>query len=280
MTDPGFVGSPRWSAGGAGPARTELIAFLERAGQASPAKEAAARWFELVPLAEGQRVLDAGCGIGLMLPRLARAVGPSGHVTGLDHSVDLLERARERLRAEAVDGWAETRPGDINHLPFPGAAFDVASTERVLMHQEDPTATLRELRRVVKPGGYVVAVEPDLRSCRLEGDFDTATLALMVERLVKGVRHPSVGLELYRRMQEAGLVERRLIPVAPVITRADELPFLRLPETSRSLVEEGVLGREQAERALAGLEESSRKGTLACFLGYFIAVGRVPSHEP
>jgi SAM-dependent methyltransferase len=278
LKGPGFVGSPRWSPGSSGAPRTELIEFLERAGRASPAREAAERWFELVPLGAGQSVLDAGCGIGLMLPRLARAVGSSGRVTGLDHSADLLERAHERVLAEALDSQADVRLGDVNHMPFPDASFDVATAERVLMHQEDPTDTLREMRRVVRPGGLVVAIEPDLRSCRLEGNLDGGAFALMLERLVKGVRHPSVGLELNRRMHEAGLVERKLVPVGPVITRAEELPFLRLQETSRSLVEGGVLTRERAEGAIAGLEASSREGTLACFLGYFIAVGKVPGH--
>ena len=99
----------------------------------------------------------------------------------------------------------------------------------------------------------------------------------MLERLVEGVRHPSIGSELYRRMHEAGLLERKLVPVSALITRAEDLHFLRLPETSRKLVEDGRLTQERRQRALAGLEASSREGTLACFVGYFIAVGRVPA---
>jgi ubiquinone/menaquinone biosynthesis C-methylase UbiE len=277
MSDPSFVGSPRWSPGGAGAPRAELIEFLERAGRASPARDAAERWFDVVPLRQGQRVIDAGCGIGLMLPRLARAVGSSGHVVGLDHAEDLLERARERVHAEALDAVVELRRGDINGMDFPAGTFDIATTERVLMHQEDPTATLRELRRIVKPGGFVVAVEPDLRCCRLDGNVDVEAIQLMLERLVKGVRHPSVGSELYRRMHDAGLLERQLVPVSAIITRAEDLHFLRLRETSRKLVEDGLLSQERVNRALAGLEESGREGTLACFVGYFIAVGRVPA---
>lgn len=277
MSAPTFVGSPRWSAGGTSAPRAELIEFLERAGAASPARDAAERWFEVVPLRQGQHVIDAGCGIGLMLPRLARAVGPTGRVVGLDHAEDLLARGRERIRAEGLEAVVELRPGDINRMDFAAGSFDVATTERVLMHQEDPTATLRELGRIVKPGGFVVAIEPDLRGCRMDGSLDAEALGLMLARLVAGVRNPSVGLELYRRMHDAGLVERRLVPVNAVITRAEDLHFLRLQETSLKLVAEGQLTEERRLRALAGIEEASRAGTLACAVGYYIGVGQVPA---
>jgi PHD/YefM family antitoxin component YafN of YafNO toxin-antitoxin module len=78
-------------------------------------------------------------------------------------------------------------------------------------------------------------------------------------------------------MHDAGLVDRKLIPVNAVITRAEDLHFLRLRETSQKLIADGLLSQERVRHALAGLEESSQQGTLACFVGYFIAVGAVPA---
>jgi len=102
------------------------------------------------------RGLDAGCGIGLQIPPLAEAVAPGGHVTGLDVRPEFLTRT-ERL-AEKM-GLAERvafRKGDINHLPFDDGAFDwLWSASAAGYPAHEPTGLLRELARVVRPGGTV-----------------------------------------------------------------------------------------------------------------------------
>lgn len=119
----------------------------------APVIESAIRALQL-PL--GGRGLDAGCGIGLHTVQLADAVGPAGHVTGLDLSPQLLSYAGE-LAAEA--GLAERvtfREGDANALPFDDYSFDWAwSVDCVGYAPMAPVPLVKELARVVKPGGCV-----------------------------------------------------------------------------------------------------------------------------
>jgi len=104
----------------------------------------------------GSSGLDVGCGIGLQVPLLSEAVGPRGHVTGLDVRPDFLAHA-ERL-AETLDliDRVSFQEGDINSLPFGDNTFDwlwSASAAGYPTHQ--PARLVRELARVVKPGGRV-----------------------------------------------------------------------------------------------------------------------------
>lgn len=112
---------------------------------------------EQLHLPRGSRGLDAGCGIGLQALQLAQAVGPEGHVTGVDILPELLAYG-EGLAAQA--GLAERvtlRAGDVSCLPFEDAAFDWAwSADCIGYPAGELTPLLQELIRVVKPGGSIV----------------------------------------------------------------------------------------------------------------------------
>lgn len=107
-------------------------------------------------LAKASHGLDAGCGIGLQIPLLAEAVGPDGHVTGLDVRPDFLSHA-ERLAEElGLKDQVSLQQGDINDLPFDDNTFDwlwSASAAGYPAHQ--PLRLLRELARAVRPAGTV-----------------------------------------------------------------------------------------------------------------------------
>lgn len=98
----------------------------------------------------GDRVLDAACGTG-DLALAAREAG--GEVTGLDFSERMLERARRK--SEAIE-WVR---GDVLALPFADAAFDAATIGFGIRNVDDLDAALRELARVVRPGGRLAVLE-------------------------------------------------------------------------------------------------------------------------
>ncbi|HSS58272.1 MAG TPA: class I SAM-dependent methyltransferase [Solirubrobacteraceae bacterium] len=94
----------------------------------------------------GTRLLDAGCGAGLALV-LATERGATA--TGLDASAGLLEIARERLPE------ADLREGDLEALPYADDAFDAVTAFNSIQYAGDPTAALREIARVAKPGAPI-----------------------------------------------------------------------------------------------------------------------------
>jgi ubiquinone/menaquinone biosynthesis C-methylase UbiE len=111
---------------------------------------------QALQLPSGSRGLDAGCGIGLQALLLAEAVGPAGHVTGLDLSPQFLVHAREIAEKAGLSERISFQQGDVNRLPFDGDTFDwVWSANCIGYHPADPLPLLRELTRVAKPGGSV-----------------------------------------------------------------------------------------------------------------------------
>jgi ubiquinone/menaquinone biosynthesis C-methylase UbiE len=98
----------------------------------------------------GQRILDAGCGSG---PLFAALRDRGAIVTGFDKSTGMLEQARQRLGNDA-----DLRVADLGSpLPFPDDTFDAVIASLVLHYLEDWGPTLAELRRVLRPGGRLIA---------------------------------------------------------------------------------------------------------------------------
>ena len=106
-------------------------------------------------LEPGERVLDVACGTGLVAFDAARAVGPDGWVVGIDLSARMIDAASRRARERRMSTMSFMRM-DAQTLELPDAAFDVVLCALGLMYMPAPARVLREMRRVLRPGGRLV----------------------------------------------------------------------------------------------------------------------------
>jgi demethylmenaquinone methyltransferase/2-methoxy-6-polyprenyl-1,4-benzoquinol methylase len=127
-----------------------MTAGLDQRWRALAARESGLR--------PGGRALDACCGTGDLALALARLAGRDGAVVGVDFSVEMLRRA-ERKQPPAEAAPVRYVRADAASLPFGSGAFDAATVAFGLRNLPDAEAGLRELRRVVAPGGRVVCLE-------------------------------------------------------------------------------------------------------------------------
>jgi len=115
-------------------------------------RAAAARFLQdYAPPERPLRILDAGCGTGAMLDLYGR--WPDTEVTGIDLSPEALRFSRERGHSRLVGA-------DLTRLPFRSGTFDVVSALDVIEHVADDQAAVREINRVLRPGGILVASVP------------------------------------------------------------------------------------------------------------------------
>jgi phosphatidylethanolamine/phosphatidyl-N-methylethanolamine N-methyltransferase len=156
----------------------------------------------------GGRILEVGVGTGISLPDYA----PTNHITGVDISVPMLKKARERVAARGLANVEALAVMDGAQMALPDTSFDVVVAQYVITAVPHPEATLDEFARVLRPGGEIVLVNhigaetgfrrafeqgfaPVARQLGWRPEFPWARLAAWVER-TRGMR----------------LVERRPMP--------------------------------------------------------------------
>jgi SAM-dependent methyltransferase len=270
------VSSGSWQPGFIGQHTAGVSSYLEQVSSSDFGQRVAACALDLMSPMAGKSVLEVGCGNGVLLPRLAEAVGSGGRVVGIDHSEAFVAEAKARVDGAGFSNTVTVQRADAYHLPFPAATFDAAHCERVLMHLESPSDALAEMKRVVRPGGWIVAVEPDWDGIRID-HADRAGMNLLYAR-AQTMRQTDMGLTLYRRMGELGLIERRAAPVLSVNTDFELLKGygLTLPPAADALVAEGALTRARADALLSGLEDANASGNFYCTGLMHVVAGSVP----
>lgn len=110
-----------------------------------------------LPIAPNARVLDAGCGSGSMSRLIARSF-PQADVVAVDLRQQYLDFAEARARAEGIQN-VTFRKADVFALPFADASFHVVWTKYLLQWLKEPKLALAELKRVTRPGGWVVSCD-------------------------------------------------------------------------------------------------------------------------
>ncbi len=112
-------------------------------------------------LHEVERVLDLGCGAGHWGRTLLPHLPGSARLVGVDKVAAFLEMAEKTADARGLAGRCTYQRAEAEALPFDDASFELVTCQTVLIHVADAARTLAEMRRVLRPGGLIIAAEPD-----------------------------------------------------------------------------------------------------------------------
>ena len=196
------------------------VARLEKQAEFS-----APRLLEGITVPEGGQLLDLGTGVGAMARELKRRF-PDARLTGLDLSFDQLTAASRRRDI------AHYACGDAAALPFRDRTFDVVHASWFLEHVPDPLRTLREARRVLKPGGRFHVTEVENASLCFWPALPAAEALFtrLNETQARHGGHPFIGRKLWALFNEAGFPRVVVEPTTLHGTSADPHFFEELVE--------------------------------------------------
>lgn len=117
------------------------------------------RFLKELKVAPGDFALDLCCGTGDITIALAKQVGPSGNVIGLDFNQEMLDLAEQKIRQQNLQKEIQLKQGDAMHLPYPDQSFDIVTIGFGLRNVPDANQVLKEIYRVLKPTGKVGVLE-------------------------------------------------------------------------------------------------------------------------
>lgn len=178
-------------------------------------------WFPHVDVRSGACLLDLGTGIGAVAARLAQRF-PSATITGLDRSHAQLSVAAQR---HPVARYVE---GDAARMPFADASFDHVHATWLLEHVQDPAAVVREVLRVLEPGGVATFLEVDNATFHTTPTFPVvvALLQQLNAAQQRAGGDPFVGTRLGALFEQAGFREVQ-VRALPMRGTADDPAFFR-----------------------------------------------------
>jgi arsenite methyltransferase len=221
---------------------------------------------DAIDLQPGERVVDLGVGPGFLAAGMAAAVGEGGRVGGIDFSESMVAMARAR---NAGFGWVDIQEGDVTRLPYDDGDFDVAVSTQVLEYVPDVDSALREMRRVVRPGGRAAVVDTDWDSIVWAGS-DGELMSRVLKTSDQHLVDPYLPRTLNRRLSEARLKVNE-VQVIPILNRRFDNTMYSFGMAE--LVADFVTGRdgltpEDVARWLAGHRALDSTGD------YFFSVNR------
>ena len=223
---------------------------------------------------DGSSVLEAGCGVGAQTVTLA-SNSPKALITAIDVSAASIAEARKAVQTAGISN-VTLRQADIFHLPFPPDAFDHVFVCFVLEHLAQPVQALAALKRVLKPGGTITAIEGDHGSTFFYPDSDYARRVVhcQVQLQARAGGNALIGRALYPLLEEAGFGE---IHVSPRMVYVDaskpelvegftKKTFTAMIEGIRTRsVEAGVLSEAEFDRGIADLYRTAATDGVFCY---------------
>lgn len=253
----------------------EYTEYLETLTGAAAVQAYKRRSHQLLDPAEGDRLLDVGCGTGEDALLLADLVGPDGEVVGVDASERMVESARERGNDVPT---VRFETDDAMDLSFSDDSFEGARADRVLQHLERPADALAELRRVTRPGGRVGASDPDWATALVDVPGEHSERFLSMKHAPP--RNPTMGRQLHRLANDAGLVD---VDVDTWTLTSTDLAFLNeageLEAWTEAMEAAGEVTASAVEEWFEVLRRADERGELFGSITGFTVVGTVPEPE-
>ncbi|MEM0965365.1 MAG: methyltransferase domain-containing protein [Verrucomicrobiota bacterium] len=230
--------------------------------------------FVLLDIKRGDRILDAGCGLGEDVFQMAERVGEGGVVVGFDASEKLISDARTDSRVSRLP--VQFKVGDLHDTGFPDNSFDKIRIDRVLQHITKPQLVIQELYRILKCGGSLLVYDNDWSTFKIRSHNGAFTRMVETE-WAESFRSGFVGRHAKKFMGEVGISDIEVIAKESTLKDfgvADEL--YNLHQTARKLVMAGTISSIGCESWIEELKLQSDEKSFVVTLTSFLVIGRKP----
>jgi SAM-dependent methyltransferase len=214
--------------------------------------------FDQIKIQQGWRIIEIGCGPRGCLSLLSERAGASGKVTGVERNAEQVERAR-KFAADNHLTNTDVLCIDARETGLPAASFDLATARLVLVNVPKPEQIVKEMVRLVRPGGTVALHEPDATMQRYDPPLPAQARLLQLLNTYAEMNDidRTIGLKLPRLLREAGLVDIRVNSFVHIYPpgHGRRMLLLEFVENARSrILEKNLIEKTELDDLTAALK--------------------------
>ncbi len=233
-------------------------------------------YLDKMDLAAAKRILDLGCGTGVVTRALARRNEVGAEIVGVDLSEALIAAARGFARDEGLSDRIDFRVGDCHGLDDADGSFDAVVTHTLISHVSDPAALIAQAARVSAPGGVIAIFDGDYSSMTFGAGDPELNAGVVGGILDATVANPVVMRELPDLLRQNGLEMADFLPELHAEAGQGSF-FVNLAEAYVPMaVKAGSISEEIAPDWLADQRMASERGTFFAACNYYTYLARKP----
>jgi len=256
------------------PTLNAVVARLEARGKHPRFVAMMDEYLQAMNIDAAKTLLDMGCGTGVAARSIARRKGFAGHITAIDLSPYLVAAAGHLAEEEGIGSAIEFRTGDSHSLQLSAATFDAAVAHTLVSHVGDPVTVLREMARVVRPGGVIGVFDGDYASMTF-GNDDVEKGKADDEAIINAVvTNPRVMRQMPALMREANL--ELIASFGHVVADIGKADFWTsgIESFVKLLPKSGAMTDAQAQAWGKSMFERSEQGVFFGACNYYAYVAR------
>ena len=253
--------------------QTAMLARLEDRARCPDQQSVNAAFINAVNPRRNERLLEVGCGSGVLCRLAAKELDQTGNITGIDIAFAFLQAGRKMVLHPGSAPPIDFSAGRAENLPFVDRSFDTVFTARLLLHVVDPEKVVNEMVRVVKPGGRVVL---------MDWDFDTVAVDHANRELTRRLIHWRTdhlggnnwsGRKLFGYLAHAGLTDLKISPMVSVARSEQDSLTQSLWNAARIARDQNIFTGGEYETWTGELQAAMKAGHFNASIVYFIVSG-------
>lgn len=237
--------------------------------------------FDQINVRQGWRVVEIGCGPRGCLDLLSERVGAGGSVVGIERSLEQVERAQKFVAGRQLTN-VEVLHADARATNLPEASFDLATARLVLVNVPNPELLVKEMVRLIRPGGVIALHEADSTTQRFDPPIPAEKQLLQILNTyaeMNGIDR-TIGPKVPRMLREAGVVDIRVNPSVHVYPAGHGRRFLLLEFIENAwdrILEKNLIGEGELIELTSALKRHLEDPQTLVLSSIFIQVwGRIP----
>lgn len=232
--------------------------------------------FHAAGIVPGMKVIEFGCGSGVVARHLAKMVGPGGHVVGVDVNTDFVRYAMRINRTDPTIAPIDYLVADAQEPVRLGHRFDAALAVTLLAHVKDPLKVVATMANSLDHGARLVLLDQDYRTLVFEHDDLDLSHRILNFGAQTNVLRPFVGRSLAGLLARVGLEKVQTWSFVYAERDSDSYLMTIAERFVVAAVKHGVITAMEGSRWLENLRERSRDGTFFASMNYICAWANVP----